>query len=95
MGTPNRWVEPMAMSAPISPGGVNRQSAKGSAAMTARALASCRAAMGSRKSWNAPFKPGYWNSAPKTAAGSRSLNGSPTMISISNGSARVRSTDKV
>ena len=44
------------------------------------------------KSRTSPLAPGYWKSAPKTDAGSRSAKGSPTTISIPSGSARVFTT---
>ena len=49
-GTPKRWVEPTATSAPISPGGFRSVSASGSAATQASAPASCSAAIGPAKS---------------------------------------------
>ncbi len=83
------------MSAPISPGGFKSVSASGSAATQASAPAACRPSITAVKSWQAPSVPGYWNSAPKTPAGSRSANGSPTTTVQPSGSARVRITSIV
>src|SRR4029450_7655894 len=82
----------MAMSAPSSPGEANSVSARGSVAITASAPPACNAAMTPRKSRILPEVPGYCSSAPKTAAGSRSFIGSPTMMVHPSGSARVRAT---
>ncbi len=83
------------MSAPISPGGFSSVSAIGSAATTARAPAACRPAITPVKSWKSPFRPGYWNIAPNTFAGSSSVHGSPTITSQPSGAARVRITAMV
>ena len=48
-----------------------------------------RAAKASVRSRIPPWVPGYWKTAPKTAAGSRSRSGSPITSSMPSGRARV------
>ena len=67
IGTPKRWALPTTTSAPNAPGGSTRQSARRSAAKTARPFAACTRSTIADGSRNAPLDPGYWTSAPNTS----------------------------
>ena len=97
IGTPKRCAEPIAMSAPSSPGGVARTHANGSVATTASPPTSWTRAIASVQSMTAPVDVGNENSAPNNPAPTRSSNcaASPTTRSIPIGSAHVRNTARV
>ena len=94
-GTPNRWLVPTAMSAPISPGERSRVSASRSAATTASAPRSCAAAIIGPWSRTWPLAPGYCSSTPKNSSSGRPADRSATRTSMPIGSARVCSTARV
>ena len=95
IGTPKRWLLPMAMSAPNSPGGVSSVSASRSVATVTSAPALCAASQNLRKSRRAPSVAGYWSSAPTTPALNLNVSGSATTTSMPRASARVCTTAMV
>ena len=64
-GTPNRWEEPTATSAPHSPGGLSSVSASRSAATVTSAPLAWASAVRASKSRSAPEQPGYCCTMPK------------------------------
>ncbi len=92
IGTPNRWLLPMAMSAPNSPGGVSRVRASRSVATVTRAPAAWARSQRARWSRRAPSVAGYWSSAPTTLGPKAKASGSPTVTSMPRASARVWTT---
>ena len=95
MGTPKRCADPMQMSAPISPGGLNRLKARRSAANVVTAPAFFALAAISERSSSRPVVDGYWSNTPKTSALMDIFFGSTTRTSIPRGCARVLTTPMV
>ena len=92
--TPNRWLDPITTSAPHSPGGLRRVTAKRSVATMANAPeAWVRAVIFSRSQID-PSVPGYWKRAAKTGSVGPCSAG-PVRMRMPSGSARVCSTARV
>jgi len=70
IGTPNRWADPIAMSAPREAADATRTLARGSVASTAIAPCSFTRAMCGRGSSKEPVEVGKENSAPKHSSAS-------------------------
>ena len=94
-GTPNRWAEPTATSAPNSPGGRRSVRARRSAATMQKAPAAFAFAKKSAKSWIEPAVSGYWTRTPKQPAPGSYRRWSPTTTSRPRGLARVRTMSMV
>ena len=90
IGTPKRWADPTAMSAPTWPGGTPSTQARRSVATTAMPPAACTCSIAPVQSTTAPVDVGRLNRAPKQPAAMAST--SPTTSSTPIGSARVAST---
>src|SRR6266511_1725853 len=94
-GTPNRWLDPTATSAPISPGGLSSVSASGSAASATSAPRSWAASTRPVRSRMAPLDPGYCASTPNSGASGRPSDRSATSTSTPSGWALARTTSMV
>lgn len=85
IGTPKRWAEPTAMSAPHSPGGWSLTSASGSVAATTSAFAACALSVKAAyaDASHAPYVLGYCTSVPQhfSSVSASSVRQSPTMMS--------------
>ena len=93
IGTPKRCADPIATSAPSSPGGVIATHASKSVATTTTAPAECARSISARQSGTAPVDVGKLNSSPKPAGNEPATASSfTTSIAIPIGSARVRRT---
>ena len=99
IGTPKRWLLPIATSAPCAPGLSSRTAASGSVATITSSFAACAASISARIERTAPELPGFerrsaYGRSPSrgAAARARSAVGDATSTAMPIGSQRVRST---
>ena len=92
IGTPKRWAEPTAISAPHSPGALIRVSARRSVAAITSASFECARVASSLKSLMAPVVSGYWTSTPKKLSEASTASASTSNTLMPSGLARVITT---
>ena len=85
-GTPKRWLEPIAMSAPSSPGGTRSVRARRSVVIATSAPFSWAVATSARGSTTAPSVAGYASNTPKKPLDQSMLETSPITTSMPSGS---------